>query len=64
MPHVIWSPAALLDVQRLYRFLEKKHLNAAKHAVRTIREGVRILGKQPEVAGQQKTWNLNIESGQ
>jgi len=47
MPRLIWSPAALLDVQRLYRFLATKNIDAAKHAVKAIREGVKIINAQP-----------------
>lgn len=49
MPRLIWSPAALLDVQRLYRFLLLKNPDAAKRAVRAIRQGVRVLEQQPGV---------------
>ena len=49
MSRLIWSPPALQDVRRLYRFLEKKNVDAAKRAVHIIREGVTILSKQPEV---------------
>ena len=47
MPRLIWSPAALLDVQRLYRFLATKNIDAAKRAVKAIREGVTIINAQP-----------------
>jgi plasmid stabilization system protein ParE len=47
MPRLIWSPSALLDVQRLYRFLAAKNTDAARRAVQTIREGVKIIAKQP-----------------
>jgi plasmid stabilization system protein ParE len=47
MPRLIWSPPALRDVQRLYRFLAPKNAEAAKRAVKAIREGVKILGVQP-----------------
>jgi len=46
---LIWSPAALLDVQRLYRFLAPKNIDAAKRAVTAIRQGVRVLGQQPGI---------------
>jgi plasmid stabilization system protein ParE len=49
MPTLIWTPEALADVQRLYRFLAPKDSNAAKRAVQTIRAGVRILGQRPRV---------------
>lgn len=49
MPRLIWSQPALLDVQRLYRFLAQKNLDAAKRAVKSIRQGVKLLGQQPGV---------------
>lgn len=49
MPRLIWSPAALLDVQRLYRFLAPKNAEAARRAVKTIRESVQILALQPGI---------------
>ncbi|MDY0292264.1 MAG: type II toxin-antitoxin system RelE/ParE family toxin [Desulfuromonadaceae bacterium] len=48
MPRLIWSPSALADVQRLYRFLAQNNSTAATRAVKAIREGVKILAKQPE----------------
>lgn len=49
MPRLIWSPSALRDVQRLYRFLANKSPDAAKRAVSAIRQGVRILSAQPKI---------------
>ena len=49
MPRLIWSPAALLDVQRVFCFLATKNTDAAKRAVKAIREGVQILARQPGV---------------
>ena len=49
MRQLIWSPQALLDVQRLYRFLAPKNQDAAKRAVATIRQGVKVLSLQPGV---------------
>ena len=49
MPRLIWSPSALLDVQRLYRFLAPKNAEAARQAVKTIRESVQILALQPGI---------------
>ncbi len=49
MPRLIWSPPTLLDVQRLYRFLAENNTDAARRAVKTIREGVTILAKQPAI---------------
>ncbi|OLL27260.1 plasmid stabilization protein [Burkholderia sp. SRS-W-2-2016] len=49
MPRVIWTPPALNDVQRLYRFLAPKDANAARRAVQAIRAGVKVLAQQPRV---------------
>ncbi len=49
MPQLIWTPPALLDVQRLYRFLASKDRHAAQRAVATIRRSVNILAHQPQV---------------
>jgi addiction module RelE/StbE family toxin len=47
MPRLSWSPEALGDVQRLYRFLAPKNPDAAKRAVQSIRAGVKLLAHQP-----------------
>jgi len=47
MPQLIWSPAALRDVERLYKFLAEKNPDAARRAARAIRKGMQILGDQP-----------------
>jgi len=49
MPRLIWSAPALLDMQRLYRFLAEQNIDAARRAVQTIRESVKIIAKQPGV---------------
>lgn len=49
MPRLIWSRPALLDVQRVYRFLADKNQDAAKRAVKAIREGVLPIGRHPEI---------------
>ena len=48
MPRLKWSPAALHDVERLHSFLASKSREAASRAVKSIREGVRILNAHPE----------------
>ncbi len=48
MPRLIWTPPALADVQRLYRFLAPKDEVAARRAVKAIRAGLKILAHQPE----------------
>ena len=49
MPRLIWSPPALLDIQRLHAFLAAKNSDAAKRAVKTIRESVGIIASQPGI---------------
>ena len=49
MPRLIWAPAALRDVQRLHRFLAERNTDAAKRAVKSIRDGVKVLAHQPGV---------------
>ena len=49
MPRIRWSQAALRDVARLHNFLRSKSVGAATRAVKTIRQGVKILASQPEI---------------
>lgn len=49
MPRLIWSPPALADVQRLYRFLAQKDKTAARRAIKAIRSSIKILAHQPQV---------------
>lgn len=49
MPRLIWTPPALLDVQRLYRFLASQNADAASKAVKAIKEGVKVLSHQPGI---------------
>ena len=49
MPRLVWSPPALADVQKLYRFLAPKDEGAARRAIKAIRAGVKILALQPEI---------------
>jgi plasmid stabilization system protein ParE len=49
VPRLIWTPPALADVQRLYRFLAPKDANAAQRAVKAIRVGVKVLAHQPRI---------------
>lgn len=49
MPELIWSPEALADVQRLYRFLATKNLDAAKKAASAIRGNTQVLASHPHV---------------
>ncbi len=49
MPRVIWTPPALRDVARLHGFLAPKDRDAARRAVRAIRQGVGALATHPEI---------------
>ena len=49
MAHLIWTPHALGDVARLYRFLAPKNRDAARRAARAIRQGVKVLAQHPEI---------------
>jgi plasmid stabilization system protein ParE len=49
MPRLIWTPEALADVARLHDFLVGKDRDAAKRAVRAIRQGVSVLARHPEI---------------
>jgi len=49
MSRLKWSEAALLDVSRLHAFLAPKSAEAAQRAVRAIRQGVKALGRHPEI---------------
>jgi plasmid stabilization system protein ParE len=49
MPRLRWSQLALLDVARLHAFLAPKSRDAARRAVKAIRQGVKALGKHPEI---------------
>ena len=49
MPRLKWSPQSLRDVARLHDFLAPKNRDAAKRAVKAIRQGVRLLAKFPEM---------------
>ena len=48
MPRLRWSGRALLDVARLHEFLAPKSHGAAQRAVKTIRQGVKVLSRHPE----------------
>lgn len=49
MSRLIWSPRALRDVQRIFRFLAVKDAAAAKRAVAAIRQGVKPLLDFPDM---------------
>ena len=49
MARVVWTPAALHDITRLYEFLAPKNREAARRAVRAIREGMKRLAAHPDI---------------
>ncbi|PDT16652.1 plasmid stabilization protein [Rhizobium sp. J15] len=49
MPQVIFSPAAIRDLERLRKFLRPKNPSAAKRAGETILRSVRALGLNPHM---------------
>ena len=63
MPQLIWSPAALRDVERLYKFLAEKNPDAARRAARAIREGMQILRDHPAAGRPMGTWIQSFVSG-
>jgi plasmid stabilization system protein ParE len=49
MSRLIWSLQALQDLQRLKRFLADKNADAARRAVKAIRESVKVLAHPPGI---------------
>jgi len=49
MPQVIFSPAAVRDLERLREFLRPKNPAAAERAARAIISGIQELGKFPNI---------------
>lgn len=49
MPRLKWSQPALLDLARLYAFLNDQSSEAARRAVKAIRQGVKALAKHPRM---------------
>ena len=49
MPRLRWTPQSLRDIVRLYDFLAPKSREAARRAIKSIRDGVKLLGKFPEM---------------
>ena len=70
MPRLRWSQPALLDVARLHAFLAPKSRDAAKRAVKAIRQGVKALAKHPgigrpleEMPLEFREWVIEFGSG-
>jgi plasmid stabilization system protein ParE len=70
MPRLKWSRAALRDVTRLHDSLSPKSRDAAKRAVKAICQGVKALGKHPqmgrpvdELPPEFREWVIEFGSG-
>lgn len=70
MPRLIWSPSALRDVSRLHRFLASKDPAAALRAVKSIRQGVKLLEQHPQAGrpmgglpAEFREWPMDFGSG-
>ena len=48
MPRLIWSPGARRDLARLQSFLAASNPEAARRAMETIHQGVKLLKHYPE----------------
>jgi len=48
VPALIWTPRALADLDRLHRFLAERDREAARRAIRAIREGMRLIEAHQE----------------
>jgi plasmid stabilization system protein ParE len=49
MSRLKWSQPALRDVTRIHAFLAPKSPDAARRAIKAIRQGVKALGKHPQM---------------
>lgn len=70
MPQVVFSSAAIRDLQRLHDFLSSTSPAAARKAVRTIRQSLRTLEEQPrlgklidDLPGEFREWLIEFGSG-
>jgi addiction module RelE/StbE family toxin len=70
MPRLKWSPQSLRDMARLHGFLAPKNRDAAKRAIKAIRQGVKLLTKFPEMGRpveelptEFREWVIEIGSG-
>ena len=70
MPRLKWSQSALQDVARLHDFIAPKSREAARRAVKAIRQGVKLLGRHPEIGrpvdelpSEFREWVIEFGSG-
>ncbi|WP_065375975.1 type II toxin-antitoxin system RelE/ParE family toxin [Ensifer adhaerens] len=67
MPQIVFSPAAVRDLERLRKFLQPKSPLAAKRAGEAILKGVQALGAHPkmgrlidELPDQYREWPIDF----
>jgi plasmid stabilization system protein ParE len=70
VPRIKWSEPARRDLARLHEFLKSKSRDAARRAVKAIRQGVKALGKHPrlgrpsyELPLEFREWVIEFGSG-
>lgn len=70
MPRLKWTSGALGDIARLHAFLVGKNPDAARRAIRLIREGVGVLTQHPEagrpmheMAPEFREWLVEFAAG-
>ena len=70
MPRLKWSPQSLRDVARLHDFLAPKSRDAARRAIKAIRQGAKMLGRHPEMGrpveempAEFREWVIEFGSG-
>lgn len=49
MPHIVFSPASVRDLERLRQFLAPKSPLASRRAMQTIRSHLMVLASTPEI---------------
>ena len=60
MPRLIWTPPALADVQRLYRFLAPKDADAAQRAVKILAHQPRIGRPVEDMEPEFREWLIDF----
>lgn len=70
MPRLIWTPEALSDIKRLHAFIVGKNPEAARRAIATIRQSVKVLANHPGIGRsgevypvQAREWNVAFGTG-
>jgi plasmid stabilization system protein ParE len=70
VPRIKWSEPARRDLARLHEFLKSKSRDAARRAVKAIRQGVKAHGKHPrlgrpsyELPLEIREWVIEFGSG-